>query len=78
MKCYIKGYNKDKWEADSEKIFQYDLEKVEYFEVVCGEEATGMQIAPKMRDSLHEYLIIHFEDGSQSVYCNSKVDLFKY
>ena len=76
MKCYIKVYNKSKYEADSEKVAQYDLENVEEFEVVMGEENINCEVYEP--DPFHEYLIIYFEDGSTATYKNSMVALFKY
>ena len=78
MKCYIKGYNKSKYEADAEKIFQYDLNNVKGFKVHAGELDLPIKVDKKMEDDLHEYLIIYFEDGSKTVYQNSRVDLFRY
>ena len=75
MKCYIKGYNKSKYEADAEKIFQYDLE-IEEFEVVTGEENLNCEVDEP--DYFHEYLVIYFADGSRTTYKNSRVDLFRY
>ena len=78
MKCYIKGYDKCKYEADSQKIFQYDLNNVKGFKVHAGELDLPIKVDKKMEDDLHEYLIIYFEDGTKTVYQNSRVDLFKY
>lgn len=79
MKCYIKGYNKSKYEADSEKKFQYDLEGVKSFKVVQGENELPQKPEAWMtKDPYNEYLIIYFDDGSASTYLNSMVDLFKY
>lgn len=79
MKCYIKGYDKSKYEADSVKKFQYDLEGVKSFKVVQGESELPQKPEAWMtKDPYNEYLIIFFEDGSASTYFNSMVDLFRY
>lgn len=79
MKCYIKGYNKSKYEADAEKVFQYDLEEVKDFEVIHGEQSLkGYEVDKALEDDFHEYLVIYFEDGTSAIYQNSRVALFKY
>jgi len=76
MKCYIKGYDKSKYEADAEKVFQYDLEGVESFEVVQGEEFLPQKVTEK--DPHDEYLVIYLEAGYPITYLNSLTDIFKY
>ena len=79
MKCYIKGYNKSKYEEDAQKIFQYDLEGVKNIEVIMGEQnLKGYKVDKDMEDDYHTYLVIYFEDGTSTIYQNSRVDLFKY
>lgn len=80
MKCYIKGYNKSKYEADSEELFFHNLGEVDSFEVVQGQkelkEKTGWTY--KDADPFDEYLIIRLADGKITSYRNSMVDLFRY
>lgn len=79
MKCYIKGYDKCKYEEDATKKFQYELDNVESFKVVQGESELPQKPESWMlKDPHNEYLVIRFADGSATVYFNSMVDIFKY
>ena len=79
MKCYIKGYDRSKYEEEATKVFQYDLEGVKGFEVIMGEHnLKGYKVDKALEDDYHEYLVIYFEDGTSSIYQNSRVALFKY
>lgn len=79
MKCYIKGYDKCKYEEDATKKFQYELDNVESFKVVQGESELPQKPESWMpKDPHNEYLVIRFADGSATTYFNSMVDLFKY
>lgn len=41
-----------------------------------GEEAKMIESDTDMIDDCHEYLILHFKDGTERLFCNSYVDLF--
>ena len=41
-----------------------------------GDEAKKIEADTDMIDDYHEYLILHFKDGTKRLFCNSYVDLF--
>ena len=41
-----------------------------------GDEAKKIEADTDMIDDYHEYLILHFQDGTKRLFCNSYVDLF--
>lgn len=41
-----------------------------------GDEAKKIEADTDIIDDYHEYLILHFKDGTKRLFCNSYVDLF--
>lgn len=49
------------------------------WEIVTGDDATeiGLTTDEASRDPFNEYLVLHFEDGSEATFRNSFVDMFR-
>jgi len=59
------------------KIVQY--EGVVRWDIVDGEDATAIEAHTdgSCIDEFHEYLVLHFGDGSDGTFRNSHVDLYR-
>lgn len=78
-KCLFRVYIHElpKWEAqdDGERIDYTGVK--EYTIIEGGDEAYELeQGLGELIDELHEYLILHFEDGRTATFRNSHVELF--
>lgn len=78
----VEIYDECKYTA-SEEVFENST-KVRYdgvisWEIVNGYEATqiGLETDENSRDDHNEYLVLHFEDGSEATFRNSYVDMFR-
>ena len=74
----IEVYEKCKYESpEDSKTIRYD--NIKEWEIVSGEDAKTIESETDESciDEYHEYLILHFEDGSTSTFRNSHVDMFR-
>ena len=78
MKMVMKLYDGNKYSSDSKKIKEIILDGVEEFRTVMMRKDQAQQLGCDEFDPYGSYLWITFEDGTQSMYRNSYVDLFKY
>lgn len=80
-KAKLEVHNVPKYEDLTDDILKLELDGVEGFDVITGEE--GYAIGAEMEESgleadpHNEYLVIHFENGETGTYRNSFVDLFR-
>lgn len=70
-------YDRCKYDRQSrikERLFFTGLES---WDIISGEdEARMIESYTKDVDEIHEYMILHFMDGTERIFCNSYVDLF--
>lgn len=80
VKVDIEIFNKCKYEKDSYVTSMYRYNNLVNWEIVTGDDATeiGLETDENSRDEYNEYLVLHFEDGTQATFCNSHVDMFRY
>ena len=78
----IEVYENCKYTAHSIKDLG-QTRKVRYnniirWEIISGDDAKEIEAETTSDciDELHEYLVLHFEDGSESTFRNSHVDMF--
>lgn len=78
----VELYSECKYTA-SEEVFENSI-RVRYnglvnWEIVTGDDATeiGNSTDENSRDDYNEYLVLHFEDGSEATFRNSYVDMFR-
>lgn len=70
-------YDRDKYDRQSEaKERLYFTGLTSWDSISGGEEAKMIESDTDMIDNFHEYLILHFKDGTERLFCNSYVDLF--
>lgn len=76
MKVKVKVYDGVKYWDGTEKVaeVEYDIKDYEVKEI-SDEEIAAMGFDTV--DEFGEYLILTFENGETSTFCNSRVDLFK-
>ena len=58
---------------------RYINEYMEFLQMVAEEDEDNSIVAEidtDIIDDCHEYLILHFKDGTERLFCNSYVDLF--
>lgn len=78
----VELYSECKYTA-SEEVFKnaivVEYDDVVYWDIVTGDEATalGLETDENSRDEHNEYLVLHFEDGSEATFRNSYVDMFR-
>lgn len=79
----VELYENCKYTAHSIKDLGRTL-KVRYdnitsWEIVSGIDAEEIEASTDRTciDELHEYLVLHFEDGTESTFRNSHVDMFR-
>lgn len=67
-----------KYKESSKEFKEIRFKNVKAFEVVNGDRAKEIEAHTdgSCIDDYHEYLIIYFEDGTESTFRNSYVDLF--
>lgn len=80
IRLYVYGIDKYSDKHTVEEV-EEDMKEVEYTGLTAwdiingGEEAEEIE-ANGLVDEHHEYLILHFNDGTQATYRNSHVDMF--
>lgn len=78
----VNVYNECKYTA-SEEAFEnakeVKLNGIESWEIVDGEDAKEIEAHTdgSCIDDYHEYLVLHFVDGTTSTFRNSYVDMFR-
>lgn len=77
MKVKVKVYDGVKYWDGAEKVaeVEYDIKDYEIRQI-SDEEIAAMGFDTV--DEFEEYLILTFENGETSTFCNSHVDLFKF
>lgn len=76
VKVYIN--DKPKYDEDSKEIDVLTYTGLTSWDIVTGQDAEELE-AKGMGDLIdenHEYLVLHFEDGSKATFRNSYVDMF--
>lgn len=75
----VKMYDKVKYSPESKKVGEVEYYNIKGYEVVTGERATaiGNTTDEYSRDEYNEYLIITLEDGDETYFRNSHVDMFR-
>ena len=72
-------YNDSKWNEGVEIIDKISYKRLTSWNIVTGEESEQLErylgLEDEETDELHEYLILHFEDGSTATFNNSEVDM---
>lgn len=64
---------------DLGKIRNVKYDDITSWEIISGDDAKQIEAETTSDciDELHEYLVLHFEDGSESTFRNSHVDMFR-
>ena len=65
-------------EAQKDKVYRVKYTNVTAWDIVSGEDAKEIEInySPSTVDDNHEYLVLHFNDGSTATFRNSYVAMF--
>ncbi len=72
-------YDGCKYERSSGKETRKEYKDIDYWEIVDREDAKEIEDGSdgSMIDEYHEYLVLHFVDGSTATFRNSHVDMFR-
>lgn len=75
IKLYI--HEATKYEAPEDDEIEVKYTGVKAWSIIeGGQEAEEIEATGDMIDENHEYLVLHFEDGSEATFRNSHVDMF--
>lgn len=76
MKGTIYLYNRCKYDEGAKIIVRVPYNNISSVEEITGKRATeiGNETDENSRDPYNEYLVINFENGETSTFCNSHVD----
>lgn len=77
IKLYL--HEATKYEAAADDEIKVEYTGVKAWDIIeGGEEAAQIESETDASnvDEYHEYLVLHFEDGSQATFRNSHVDMF--
>lgn len=70
-------YDRYKYDRQSKAKERLYFTGLTSWDSISGDdEAKKIEADTDMIDDYHEYLILHFKDGTKRLFCNSYVDLF--
>ncbi len=77
-KIEVEIFNKAKYSEDAELTSTINYTGLTSWDIVTGDDATALEAETdgSCIDDNHEYLVLHFEDGTQATFRNSNVAMF--
>lgn len=77
MNIKIEVYDKSVFEKDSIKVAEVEFFNIQHYEVKIISDKEIFEMGFDETDEFKEYLIITLENGEQSTFRNSRVNLFR-